>query len=192
MRALLSIFGGILATSLSFNALSNEITVNFQALYTAPTCTIGAPASVSFNQGQYISGIPATAIQADNIQNNFELSFTDCSSPSLPAVPKITVSGNTITANGIKLFSDNTDADGETIGYGVKLSTPGNTLFSGISNLAESGIITATSGTLVSTLNNQKLPIKAVLTCGTDNCSSSASNRGGSFTANVIFRLSYE
>lgn len=192
MRLLVYLFSGVLTAGLSSSALGNEITVNFQALYTAPTCTIGAPASVSFNQGEYISGIPSTAIQAENIQNNFELSFTDCTTPSLPAVPKITVTGNTITANGVKLFSDNTDADGQTIGYGVKLSTPGNALFGGISNLAETDTIAATSGTLVSTLNNQKLPIKAVLTCGTDSCSTLSSSRGGSFTANVIFRLSYE
>ena len=192
MRALLSIFSGVLATGLSLPTLSNEITVNFQALYTAPTCTINAPSSVNFNQGEYISGIPAMAIQADNIQNDFELSFTDCSSPSLPAVPKVTVTGNIITVNGIKLFSDNTDALGESMGYGVKLSTLGNRLFSRVNNLAESNTITATSGTLVSTLNNQRLPIKAVLTCGMDSCSNSISNRGGSFTANVIFRLSYE
>lgn len=192
MRAICFLFSGALACSLSFSALSNEITVNFQALYTAPTCTIGAPASVSFNQGEYVSGIPSTAIQADNIQNSFNLTFSDCSTPSLPAVPKITVTGNVITANGIKLFSDNTDAEGQTIGYGVKLSTPGNALFNGINNLADNGTITATSGTIVSTLNNQNLPIKAVLTCGADSCSSSSANRGGTFTANVIFRLSYE
>lgn len=184
---------GLLLSSFSLSVFSNQLTVNFQAVYTSATCSITVPSSVTFNQGDYAAGIPATAIQGENIQQSFNLGFTECQDTSAtPGIPKITVSGNVVTLNGMKLFSDNTGVEGQAVGYGVKLSSLGNALFTGASNLADNNIISATQGTSVVSLNNQQLPVNAVLSCGADNCGAITSLNGGTFTANVIFRLSYE
>ena len=189
----LYLINGLLFSGFSLPALSNQLTVNFRAVYTATTCSITLPSTVTFNQGEYAAGVPSTAIQGDNIQQSFNISFTDCKDPSaITYTPKITVSGNVVTLNGTKLFSDNTGAEGQAMGYGVKLSSPGNALFNTASNLADINTISATQGTSVASLNNQQLPIKAVLSCGTDDCSNASPRHGGTFTTNVIFRLSYE
>ncbi len=189
---ILYFMNGLFLSCLSLPSFSDPLIVNFQAVYSAATCSIKVPSSVSFNQGDYAAGVPSTAIQGDNIQQSFNISFTECSTSILPAIPKITVTGSTVTLNGMKLFSDNTGADGQAIGYGVKLSSPGNALFNSASNLAESNTLSATQGTSIPALNNQQLLIKAVLSCGADDCSNVTLRRGGTFTANVIFRLSYE
>ncbi|MCS3429512.1 hypothetical protein [Klebsiella sp. BIGb0407] len=183
----------LLLGSFSFPVLSNQLTVNFQAIYTAATCSITVPPSISFNQGNYEAGIPSNAIEGENIQQTFNISFTDCQDTSAtPGVPKITVSGNTTTLNGVKLFSDNIGTEGQAVGYGVKLSSPGNSLFNNATNLAENNIVSATQGTTVVSLNNQQLPVTAVLSCGSDTCGDITPRNGGTLTARVIFRLSYE
>lgn len=188
-----SLIAGILLASCASPALSNQLTVNFRAVYTAATCTISVPTSVTFNQGDYAAGIPSTAIQGDNIQQSFNISFSDCQDSSARlGAPHITVSGNIVTLNGSPLFSDNNGAEGQAVGYGVKLSTLGNSLFNSVSNLAENNVISSTQGTSVDSLNNQQLPVKAVLSCGKDDCGDLTPRNGGTFTANVIFRLSYE
>lgn len=189
----LYLINGLLFSGFSLPAISNQLMVNFQAVYTSATCSISVPSSVAFNQGEYEAGIPSTAIQGENIQQSFNISFTECKDTSAtPGMPKITVTGNVVTLNGMKLFSDNTGAEGQATGYGVRLSSPGNTLFNSANNLADNNIISATQGTTVVSLNNQQLPVKAVLSCGSDNCSDITPRNGGTFTANVIFRLSYE
>jgi len=191
--SLLYFINGLLVSSVSFPVLSNQLTVNFQAVYTAATCSITAPPSISFNQGDYEAGIPSTAIEGENIQQVFNISFTDCQDTSAtPGAPKITVSGNITTLNGMKLFSDNTGSEGQAVGYGIKLSSSGNSLFNSASNLADNPVISATQGTTVVSLNNQQLPVKAVLSCGADSCGEISPRHGGTLTARVIFRLSYE
>lgn len=171
----------------------NQVQVNFTATYAAATCTIKAPASVSFNQGAYAQGVPAIAIQGESIQQSFNLQFSDCENISaLPTIPRITVAGTVVTLNGEKLFSDNSGKSGEAIGYGLRMSTTGNAFFNAASNLADNNILSATPGTQVQNLNNQQLGMKATLTCGQDNCADMTDRSGGAFTARVIFSLSYE
>lgn len=187
------ITANLIAASLAASVQANQVTVNFSATYAAATCTIAAPTSVSFNQGPYAAGIPATAIQGETVQQAFNLSFSDCKNISaLSATPKITVTGNVVTLNGEKLFSNNTGKSGEAIGYGLRLSSAGNTFFKAATNLAENNTLLTTTGTSIVNLNNQQLGMKAVLTCGQDNCTDMTARSGGTFTARVIFRLSYE
>lgn len=181
------------AVSLTSPVLANQITVNFSAIYAAATCTINAPPSVSFNQGTYAQGVPAAAIQGEAIQQSFNLGFSDCKNTStLSVTPFINVDGTVVTLNGEKLFSNNTGASGEAVGYGVRLSTVGNTYFKAAENLAANNILSVTQGTSVETINNQQLNMKAVLTCGQNDCTDMTNRSGGSFTARVIFRLNYE
>lgn len=180
----------LLAVSVSPLVLADRILVTFNAAYTAATCDITAPSWVNFNQEEYTDGIPASAITGDSIQQSFMLKFTDCANNSFPtAAPKITVSGNVTTYGSERLFSSNTGLPGEAIGYGVKLSTPGNLLFNSADNLAVNEMITATAHTTIAMLNNQQLPMKAVLSCGSNNC---ADGTAGRFKAAVTFTLSYE
>jgi len=76
----------LISASLTGPARANQITVNFSAIYAAATCTINAPASVSFNQGTYAEGVPATAIQGEAVQQSFNLEFSDCKNTSTLSV----------------------------------------------------------------------------------------------------------
>jgi len=193
LTTLYKITTSLIAASLITSAQANQITVNFSATYTAATCTISAPASVSFNQGTHAQGVYSSDIQGEAIQQPFTLQFSDCNNISgVSALPSILVAGTVVTLNGEQLFSDNTGKSGEAIGYGVRLSTAGNSFFNTAENLAANNILSAPPGTRVENLNNQQLNMKAVLTCGQQDCADMTDRRGGELTARVIFRLRYE
>lgn len=181
---------GLLFSSISALAVGEPIFVTFNATYTAATCDISVPSSVNFNQEEYAGGVPVSSVYGDNIQQSFAIRFSHCVNNSFPeATPKITVTGNVTAFGDEKLFSSNNGLPGEAVGYGVKLSTVGNLFFNPADNLAESEIITATNTTTIAMLNNQELPMKAVLSCGPNNC---ADGTAGTFKAAVTFTLSYE
>jgi len=187
------IAASLISATLTGPVHANQVTVNFSAIYAAATCTITAPASVSFNQGTYAQGVPATAIQGEAVQQSFNLEFSDCKNTSMLAVtPFINVDGTVVTLNGEKLFSNNTGESGEAVGYGVRLSTAGNSYFNAAENLALNNTLSVTQGTNIESINNQQLSMKAVLTCGQNDCSDMTNRSGGAFTARVIFRLNYE
>ena len=181
---------GLLFSSVSTLAVGEPIFVTFNATYTAATCDISVPTSVNFNQDEYAGGVPVSSVYGDNIQQPFTIRFSRCVNNSFPeATPKITVSGNVVAIGNEKFFSNNSDLPGEAAGYGVKLSTAGNLFFNPADNLAENEVITATNNTTIAMLNNQELPMKAVLSCGPNDC---ADGTVGTFKAAVTFTLSYE
>lgn len=189
----LSLALSIVFLTLSPAACGNQITVNFSATYTAATCTLTAPATVSFNQGQYSNGVPNADIGQGGITQTFNLTFSDCKNISyLSTKPKITVSGNVVSLGSDKLFANTSGAENAAAGYGIKLAVVDNALFQSANNLAEDGNIVAKTGTTVDGLELQSLPMRATLSCASEDCSANQTRHGGDFTTAIIFRLSYE
>ncbi|EBW1331273.1 fimbrial-like protein, partial [Salmonella enterica subsp. enterica serovar Enteritidis] len=122
-----------------------------------------------------------------DISETFDLTILGCKGYGL--TPSITLEGDTDSASGEALF---VSPGSTSTGYGILLSTAGNTNFEGSDNLATDKKITALTTkewnkTFASTLNGT-IPLKATVSCGT--CT--ANNlQGGELTASLTFNFFY-
>lgn len=132
--------------------------------------------------------IPAEDITTtSDISETFDLTILGCKGYGL--TPSITVEGDTNNASGKDLF---VGTGSTSTGYGILLSTDGNSNFNKSDNLATDKKITALATkewnkTFANTLDGT-LPLKATVSCGT--CT--ANNlQGGELTASVTFNFFY-
>jgi len=149
-------------------------------------CDISVPATITFNNGEPIY---PSVIEADFAltKQNFTMTLTDCK--GMGVIPKIVVTGTSTTAYGEDMFVDSTSS---AKGYGIYLSTVGNTYFKSNPNLAtikRISVIDDWSLALNFIVLNGSLPLVAQLTCG--NCSFSGRS-GGDLNASITFDFQYE
>ncbi|WP_272689433.1 fimbrial-like protein [Providencia sp. PROV033] len=147
-------------------------------------CQITAPATVAIRNGDLIPAEDITT--TSDISETFDLTILGCKGYGL--TPSITVEGDTNNASGKDLF---VGVGSTSTGYGILLSTDGNSNFNKSDNLATDKKITAQTKewnkTSASTLNGT-LPLKAMVSCG--DCT--ANNlQGGELTASVTFNFFY-
>lgn len=166
------------------SASSGEIT--FSARFVGGGCNISASVSeVVFGGGELID--PAEIISAPP-QAEFDLTLSNCSGEGL--LPKITVTGTSTTLFGPALFRSPMPASASD-GYGILLSTTGNSSFNANTNLAATNVITAKNWNVSSQLSglDTTLPVVATLTCGT--CDYSG-RQSGDMIASVTFDFVYD
>lgn len=177
---LMSVSGGSPAVAGSDSAL-----INFSAVFVGGGCDISTSVpQIVFGGGDAIR--PADIISSPP-QETFDVVLSQCAGEGL--TPKITVSGESVTLYGPVLFRN--AAESASKGYGILLSTGGNSSFNANANLAQTKTISAknwNTGTQLSELNTT-LPVTAVLTCG--NCDYSE-RQGGDLIASVTFDFVYD
>lgn len=148
-------------------------------------CQITAPPTVAIHNGDLIPAEDITT--TSDISETFDLTIQGCKGYGL--TPSITVEGDTNNASGKDLF---VGTGSTSTGYGILLSTDGNSNFNQSDNLATDKKITALATkewnkTFANTLDGT-LPLKATVSCGT--CT--ANNlQGGELTASVTFNFFY-
>lgn len=147
-------------------------------------CQITAPSAVSIRNGDLI---PAEEITTtSDISETFDLTILGCKGYGL--TPSITVEGDSDGASGKDLF---VSPGSTSTGYGILLSTDGNSNFSPSENLATDKKITAQTRewdkAYAATLNG-KIPLKATVSCG--KCTAN-DLQGGELTASLTFNFFY-
>lgn len=169
---------------------------HFDAEFVGGGCEISSDAAtIQFNGGNPIlpSEIEAATLAGSaKTLKTFNIKLTGCNGWGL--IPKIQVTGEKTTDFGSNLFRNNTALTAnDSNGYGLLLTTKGNSTFQENSNLASHNTITVKSdwGTASRDLNtiDKTLPISAVLTCGDCNY---GKRQGGKFTATVTFDFIYD
>lgn len=178
------IIGLLLPTSQLQAAGSIEQDIQFTATFYGGSCDITAPATVTYNQGI----VPQDTIPGEQQRSDLLLNLSNCQGYFMK--PSITVAGATQLINGKTLFVNNSST---TTGYGILLTTSGNTAFSANSNLASDKVIAAKTwpadgSDSVSSLNGDLL-LNAILSCGS--CSPAANLRGGVLTSTITFTFAY-
>jgi type 1 fimbria pilin len=173
------------AASLGQSAIAaTTATTKISASIVGGGCQITAPSSVAIRNGDLI---PAEDITTSDISETFDLTILGCKGYGL--TPSITIEGDTDSASGEDLF---VSTGSTSTGYGILLSTAGNTNFEGSDNLATDKKITAQTTTewdktFANTLDGT-IPLKATVSCG--GCT--ASNlQGGELTASLTFNFFY-
>lgn len=186
--SLLTVIIGLLLPVAQVQAGSASQDINFTATFYGGSCDVVTPNQVTYNNGDPVSN--------DTIPNNeqnsaFTLTLSNCTGYFM--APKISVTGDTIKANNNEeLYAD---ASSTTKGYGVRLSTPGNSVFNANTNTARLGnnLITAKNWPVAGSDNvatlNRPLTFNAVLACGT--CVGGANLHGGNLAATVTFTFLY-
>ncbi|VEB63010.1 P pilus assembly protein, pilin FimA [Providencia rustigianii] len=148
-------------------------------------CQITAPSTVSIRNGDLI---PAEEITTtSDISEPFDITILGCKGYGL--TPSITIEGDSDSTSGKDLF---VSTGSTSTGYGILLSTEGNTNFTANDNLATDKKITALatkewSKTFANTLDG-KIPLKAAVSCGT--CTAN-DLQGGELTASLTFNFFY-
>lgn len=164
---------------------SDSAVINFSAVFIGGGCDISTSVpQIVFGGGDVIR--PADIISSPP-QETFDVVLSQCAGEGL--TPKITVSGESVTLYGPVLFRN--AAESASKGFGILLSTGGNSSFNANENLAQTKTISAknwNTGTQLSELNTT-LPVTAVLTCG--NCDYSEL-QGGDLIASVTFDFVYD
>ncbi|MDK3109890.1 fimbrial-like protein [Providencia rettgeri] len=172
---------------MSFLGSASAATVNFSAqIAYEGACEITVTPTITFNNGQAILPSQIEA-KADVTKQTFNLILANCK--GIKVTPKIIVSGNVNSTYGQDLFLD---SGSTAVGYGILLSTAGNTTFQANSNLATNKQISAVKSWNVNTnlaTINGTLPLSAALTCA--NCTA-ADRVGGKLNASVTFDFQYE
>ncbi|WP_336193010.1 fimbrial protein [Providencia stuartii] len=185
----LSMIAGLLGVNTLGYAGSANARFDFTATFVGGTCDISAPRSVSFNGGNAL--LAADIEQHDgSTTETFTLTLSGCDGWGM--TPSIKVSGQTTTD-----FSDdplflNPPSVSEANGYGLLLSTAGNSTFESNENLAKSPTILAKNWSTSTELKpnlDTSLPMTAQLSCGS--CSFPG-RHGGAFSATVTFEFVYE
>ncbi|MBC5788854.1 fimbrial-like protein [Providencia sp. JUb39] len=148
-------------------------------------CQITAPPTVSIRNGDLIPAEDITT--TSDISETFDLTILGCKGYGL--TPSITIQGDTDNASGEALF---VSPGSTSTGYGILLSTDGNSNFNQSDNLAtdkEIKALTTTNWgkTFASTLDG-KIPLKATVSCGT--CTADGL-QGGELTASLTFNFIY-
>ncbi len=131
-------FINVIVINLAFAAAgSTSSNIYFKANFVGGTCEIIAPSVIQFNGGEML--MPGEIRQQlPKAIENFNLTLSNCS--GLGLIPTIRVSGESTTNLGVAVFRNlptQTDADG----YGILLSTSGNSSFQENANLAENNSI---------------------------------------------------
>lgn len=160
--------------------------INFSAVFVGGTCDISASVSeIIFGGGELIA--PVDIVNAPP-QTSFDLTLNNCSGSGL--TPKITVTGDSTTLFGPALFRSPMPASASD-GYGILLSTPGNSNFSGNENLAATKVILAKNWNVNNELSgiDITLPVTATLTCGTCDY---IYRQSGDLIASVTFDFVYD
>lgn len=184
-----SVIVGLLLPAGELQAGSASTTLSFSAFFYGGSCDVTVPSTITYNNG---APLPYDEIPNNKQSRQFTLTLSGCQGYFL--TPRIAVKGNTFTAdNNERLY---TDASSTTKGYGVKLSTPGNTVFNANDNTAKPGneVITIktwpSGGTSDVARLNSSLNFNAVLACGT--CTASDNLQNGELTATVTFSFLYD
>ncbi|MTC46108.1 fimbrial protein [Providencia sp. wls1922] len=174
------------AASLGQSAMAaTSATTKISASIVGGGCQITAPSTVSIRNGDLIPAEDITT--TSDISETFDLTILGCKGYGLK--PSITLEGDTNSDSGEALF---VSAGSTSTGYGILLSTDGNSNFNQSDNLAtgkEIKPLTTTNWdkTFASTLEG-KIPLKATVSCGT--CT--ADNlQGGELTASLTFNFIY-
>lgn len=183
----LFLVAGLLGMNTVGYAGSASSVFNFSVMFVGGTCDISAPASVPFNGGNallaadIVQGVAATT-------ETFQLTLSQCAGWGL--TPSIKVSGQTTSEFGPPLYLNPPGAM-DANGYGLLLSTAGNSTFAPNANLAETPTILANNWATTTDLASvaTSLPMTAQLSCGTCN---SPGRHGGAFSATVTFDFVYE
>lgn len=176
--------GLLLPVSLTQAAGRVEQDIQFVATFYGGGCDITAPATVTFNQG-----IVAQAdIPGEQQRSDVMLNLSNCQGYFMK--PNITITGETQSINGKTLFANNNST---TTGYGILLTTAGNTQFSANGDIATNKVITTktwpeTGSDSVGSLNGDLL-LNAILSCGS--CLPASNLRGGVLTSNLTFTFMY-
>lgn len=167
-------------------ATASSGTTNFTVTFGGGTCAMSASVSeIIFGGGELIA---PSEIVNNPPQANFQLSLSQCS--GLGLTPKIKISGQSTTLFGPALFRSPVP-ESASDGYGILLSTSGNTSFNANQNLAETKLITAKNWSSNNQLSDidASIPLTATLTCG--NCNYSG-RRSGDLIASVTFDFVYD
>ncbi|CAG9406666.1 fimbrial protein [Providencia alcalifaciens] len=174
------------AVSLGQSAMAaTSATTKISASIVGGGCQITAPPTVSIRNGDLIPAEDITT--TSDISETFDITILGCKGYGL--TPSITIEGDTDSASGEDLF---VSTGSTSTGYGILLSTAGNTNFEGSDNLATDKKITALATkewdkTFASTLDG-KVPLKATVSCGT--CTAN-DLQGGELTASLTFNFFY-
>ncbi|WP_369308788.1 fimbrial protein [Providencia rettgeri] len=174
------------AASLGQSAMAaTTATTKISASIVGGGCQISAPPTVAIRNGDLIPAEDIT--ETSDISETFDLTIADCKGYGL--TPSITIEGDTDNTSGKALF---VSAGSTSTGYGILLSTEGNTNFNENKNLATDKKITALatkewSKTFASTLDGT-IPLKATVSCGS--CTAD-DLQGGELTASLTFNFFY-
>lgn len=167
-------------------ASSDSAVINFSAVFAGGSCDISTSVSeIVFGGGELIA--PADIVSSPP-QVVFDLTFANCTGQGL--APKIKVTGESTTLFGPPLFRSPMPQSASD-GYGILLSTNGNSTFSANANLADTKTITATNWDTNKPLSelDTTLPVTATLTCGTCDY---AGRRSGDLISSVTFDFIYD
>ncbi|WP_127959445.1 fimbrial protein [Serratia microhaemolytica] len=185
-RRFLSAIAAGLLLSVTHNvqaAGSSSATVNFSATLVGGTCNVTVD-RVTIPFDSVSSSVIIAAGQTGIDPQLLTLSFSDCAG-SGGLIPKIQVSGTTITA-GIPLFRNNNAASDYSQGYGIRLVQQGqNTAINHLDKLALADI-----NEPISVLESRPLTFEARLSCGS--CTPGPGLTGGNLNATVTFQFVYE
>lgn len=177
-----------LMMSLSAGAAQTASTEFSATIAFEGACDITAPTQVEFNNGNDVLPSDIESGAATAIKT-FDLTLAGCKGIGL--TPKITVAGQSNAATGETLFLDSGTASGAT-GYGILLSTVGNTNFKANPNLAATKTISASDDwdvlTNITALDGT-IPMTAKISCG--DCEAEG-RLGGALKSNVTFEFKYD
>lgn len=183
--SLLTFMTGLLLPMAELHAGTASQDVKFLATVYGGGCDISVPPNFKFNNGDPVM---RDSVAAGNESLEIPLTISKCDGYFMK--PKIMVSGTSSSMQGTQLFAD---ASSSAKGYGILLSTAGNSGWSENTNLAESGVVDAKnwpSGGTNSVIGlNGNLTFNAKLSCGA--CASNANLNGGILTSTVTFTFAY-
>lgn len=180
-----SLPGALVFTLLQSAQAATSATTAFTATIVGGACNISAPPTVSVNSGAVIASEDIAA--GTGPEAPFNLTLSGCKGYGL--VPSITLEGDVSNTSGKPLFLSNTST---TKGYGILLTTKGNTNFKMSDNLAADMKITAENKTWATTMAsslNGTIPVIASVSCG--DCAADADIQGGELKATVAFKFEY-
>jgi predicted nuclease of predicted toxin-antitoxin system len=183
-----ALFGlSALMMSLSAGAATTASTEFSATIAFEGACDISAPPTVVFNNGNDV--LPSEIESgAGTAEKTFDITLANCTGVNV--TPKITIAGESNITTGETLFLDTAASD--TTGYGILLSTTGNTNFQDNANLAAEKRISVIEDwdleTNLSALNGT-IPMVAKISCG--DCTTEE-RLGGALKSNVTFEFAYD
>lgn len=171
--AVFLLFFGSLFPAFSFSA-TNSVTVNFEASFYTRTCKVEVSEPlIEYGNVQASNIIKNDAGQIDTLNRDIILTLRECTGPGNLGSSSVTVTGNTVTLNGQRLFKDL----GSSTGVGIKL------LSGGVSKTTGDNVWTLTS----SSAENDQHTVTASLSCG--GCQDSHAIGVGDFQASMTFTV---
>ncbi|HEM8878573.1 TPA: fimbrial-like protein [Providencia stuartii] len=157
-------------------------TTTITASIVGGACDISVPPSVPFGEVQAVD-----IINENGISEMFDIKLDACNGYGL--TPSIKVTGDIDSSSGEDLFITPTSTSQ---GYGVLLSTAGNTYFAQNDNLAKNDTISAKGNdwnTKFASVLDGTIPMKATLSCG--ECVDTKL-KGGALNASITFSFLYQ